>query len=434
MDSPLATSEAQHVLPLASARDSRESQAARRLHGLDWLRAIATLFVVALHAGIPYMHSPLPGLAWPVHNPESSLLVDGLCWMANGLAMPIFFLMSGFLAAKAAARLGGSQFLKRRLPRLIGPLLFGMLVILPLDLYAWLLGWVNTGEIDPVKLRSLKILPPHSDNLWGLSHLWYLQYLVLFSAAGGAIHAIAGHSSLRRLLGRVDPSENWSKRISHPLALLPCIAISALMLTIQPRIVIGFRHSWWPLTENLLYYAPAFFVGWLWAKESPRAARPRGWWLRLAVSVLAFSFAWPAAGAFTARGGDGGAPLGLAISFAIFTWCGSTGLFGLCLNAIRRPLTPLLRPVLEASFWIYLFHHPVVGLVQGDLHSLPLSPLAKFACTMTVTTVLCLLTYSAFVKGTWVGSILSGRRPALRQNDENAAITLPEAQDARRAA
>lgn len=121
MDSPLATSETQYVLPLEKARAGRESHGGSRLHGLDWLRAIATLFVVALHAGIPYMHSPLPGLAWPVHNPESSRFVDGLCWMANGLAMPVFFLMSGFLAAQAATRLGGSPFLKQRMPRLVGP-------------------------------------------------------------------------------------------------------------------------------------------------------------------------------------------------------------------------------------------------------------------------------------------------------------------------
>ena len=58
--------------------------------------------------------------------------------------------------------------------------MLGCVLILPLDLYAWLLGLAADGQIPLRKLHSLKVEGPLADGLWGVSHLWFLQYLWLF--------------------------------------------------------------------------------------------------------------------------------------------------------------------------------------------------------------------------------------------------------------
>ena len=78
------------------------SSPAPRYGGLDWLRAGASLAVVVLHAGIPYMSSPMPGLVWCTTDlPAQSVLVDGLCWGIDTFVMPLFFLIGGFLAGRS---------------------------------------------------------------------------------------------------------------------------------------------------------------------------------------------------------------------------------------------------------------------------------------------------------------------------------------------
>ena len=37
--------------------------------GLDWIRGLGAVAVVVLHAGIPYLTAPMPGLAWPIRHP-----------------------------------------------------------------------------------------------------------------------------------------------------------------------------------------------------------------------------------------------------------------------------------------------------------------------------------------------------------------------------
>lgn len=63
------------TIPLRSIK--QETAAAPiRLHGVDTLRGLATVFVVLLHAGIPYMTNPLPHLVWPARDARPSWAFD----------------------------------------------------------------------------------------------------------------------------------------------------------------------------------------------------------------------------------------------------------------------------------------------------------------------------------------------------------------------
>jgi len=368
-----------------------------RLNGLDWLRAGAALAVVALHAGIAYTVVPFPGLAWPVHDAQPSAIVDALTWWIDAWIMPLFFVMSGFLAAQLFARLGPHEFVKHRARRLLAPLAFACVVILPLDLYVWLLGWVIEDRIPLKKLRSLK-LGDAGQELWGIAHLWYLEYLVVFSVGAWALHRAWKRSSLPL------------SAVRFPLFIPVLAACSALALWWDPQLVIGFRHAWHPLPANVLYYAPCFAAGW-WLQTRGAQATGQAQWIiaGIAGSTLLLAAILPLIHAWGRSGLEGSSRIVLATAFTACGWLMAVGVFRLSVRPCAAA-PQAVRYVAQASFWMYLFHHPAVGLAQVALHGSGLNAESKFLLACISATGLSLLTYEACVRRTWVGALLNGRR------------------------
>ena len=396
-------------LSLAGAASAEPAAAAPRYHGLDWLRAVAALAVIGFHSGIAYTIRPFPGLAWPVHDPHPSSSVDAATWWVDTWIMPVFFMMGGFLAAQLFQRLGPADFFRHRTRRLFYPFLFGCVTILPLSLYAWLLGWVVEERIPLKKLRTLS-LGDAGRNMWGVGHLWFLEYLFLFCIAAWLLHQTVSRITRPRP-GVVPTAFGFRLSAFHsPLAPLLLAVCSVLALWWDPQIVIGFRHAWHPLPANLLYYAPCFIAGWWMMHRRPQ--RRAGWRFALAgllASPLLIAAALPLIHAHAAIELTGIPRLAMV---ALFVACGWTT----SLAALRLSLAPCTPPpqmvqyVSQASFWLYLFHHPVVGLAQVALHGSGLAAAAKFVIVWATATALPLLTYEVAVRRTWIGALLNGRR------------------------
>ena len=165
------------------AADSACRQKGARLHGLDSLRAMAILLVVAPHAANPYLTRSMLGLVWPARDSASSTLVDAVFWWIACFIVPVFFCMSGYLAAQLRETLGNAQFLRNRFRRIGLPLLLASVTILPFELYLWTLGLIGEYQARWKTLLTLKFYGPIDNQLWGFSHCWYLQYLLLYCVA-----------------------------------------------------------------------------------------------------------------------------------------------------------------------------------------------------------------------------------------------------------
>jgi peptidoglycan/LPS O-acetylase OafA/YrhL len=435
----------------------RASAPGTRFHGLDWLRAVAALLVVVLHAGMAYTLAPFPGLAWPVHDAHPSPLVDAITWWIDGFVMPTFFLLGGFVAAQLLAKRGTVVFLNHRVKRLLLPFVFGCVVILPMSLYIWLLGWVVEGRVPLVKLRSLKLDPDVANGLWGVAHLWFLEYLFLFSAVAAGWIWVRQRAREQRMGRAPSPpaplptgerGENGADRVSPRVhcsrgggdrmrlgetMLQFCFPFlfaipSAVALFWQPRVVIGFDHAWHPLPANLLYYAPCFGGGWwLWRRQKRGLPIMRWAEWHLGLSLLLFVALLPQIRAHCVHEFEGSRRAVLANLFAVFAWLSSVGWFGVCLKHLGRP-PRLIGYLSEASFWVYLFHHPMVGLTQVALAGSALPAAAKYVVVIGAAVSLSLLTYHALVRNTWVGALLNGRRAVEQRpaGDGREVVRFPE--------
>ena len=244
------------VLPLRT----EARRAPEKFAGLDAVRAFAALAVVLFHSCVPYLRHPMPGLAWPVRDATSGV-VDVLFWSIELFIMPLFLVMAGMLAWRTLDRRGSKQLVSSRASRLLIPLAFGVLVVLPLDLYAWLLGWVSEGLIAPIKLRSMKFDNGIDRDLWGLSHLWFLLYLFLYVAL------LAGAAWLTDRSRRL---QRWMRSVQ--VSAISLFLLGVITLVIRPEVVWGFQHSFLPLPSKWIYSGTFFLGGVLIARNDPNLA------------------------------------------------------------------------------------------------------------------------------------------------------------------
>ncbi len=373
-----------------------ERPAPAKFAGFDAIRAFAALGVVLLHACVPYLQHPMPGLTWPVRD-TASTAVDVLFWGIE-IFMPLFLVMAGIFAWRTLDHRGPATVVKSRARRLLIPLLFGMIVVLPLDLYAWILGWVSEGLVAPIKLKSMKIDGELGQHLWGLGHLWFLQYLFLYVVClAGVVWVAAKRPGLHRWLP--------SNRSAGVLLL----SIGTITLIIRPEVVWGFQHAFFPLASKWIYSGTFFIGGVLIARSDPNLLWLRGSASRLAMPAILFAAFSIAIGRWHLAGGDNQtANVLLAAITTTSAWLVTLWIIAVATQRVKRiPLA--IQYLAAASFWVYVIHHPFLGLIHTDLKWLLPSamPAAKAFLSFAACVGFCLLVYEGLVRksrlGRWLG-------------------------------
>jgi len=374
-----------------------------RFAEFDALRATAIGLVVTLHSALAYTHHDIPRLLWGVREPSPGAGFDRFCWWAMAVSVPLFFTISGFFASMAVAARGATRFWEGRVRRVVIPSFAAVPVILPLSFAAWAVGWLVTGRCTYREVQRLRFRDPAIESaLYGPAHLWFVEYLIPILWVYGL--------SCRRSRPAVGAS-SWLARWWAPLAL----AIPATALMFVHRRWTGVdagldRHNaLFPEPLRLLHFAAFFLVGSAIHRTPGLLARfeRRGFWT-LAATVPVFAFRgwmlpldWEPEARWTFS-------LLAAGAGALGSWLSVFGLIGTYHRVFGRP-HPVARYLAESSFWVYLVHLPIVGLLQADLFGVPIAPGGKFALTLGVTVALGLSSYQLFVRGTALGRFLDGR-------------------------
>ncbi|MGB1925718.1 MAG: acyltransferase family protein [Rubripirellula sp.] len=375
------------------AKTNRSGQV---LPGLDVLRGLAALGVVLLHACVPYMDPPVPGLTWSVMD-EAHWFASQCFWLIELFIMPIFLILAGYFAWGSLRRSGIRRLIHTRARRLLIPLGFGMAIVLPADLYIWLTGWVADGKIPLRKLKSLKFAGGVDQDLWGLSHLWFLEYLFLYMVVLGLAYA-----AYQRL-----PS--LSRLTRSPIFCLGSLFTTAsLVLWFHPEVVWGFQHRFYPVPSKWIY-SGTFFAAGVWFAVADRemqwlaknAMRNAGYSLALIIPAMLL-------GQWHLRGGDQAiANMMLAMTTTAAASITTISLMGFAAR-LRQAIAVPWQYLAAASFWIYLVHHPLLGLLQIDLKWLlpEASPVLKVLLGWACSVSLSLLTYEVWIRKTWLGGLL----------------------------
>ena len=102
--------------------------------------------------------------------------------------------------------------------------------------------------------------------------------------------------------------------------------------------------------------------------------------------------------------------LALAALGALFSWLVVLGLIAAAMRLYRQPHLAV-RYVVDGSYWVYLVHMPILGLMQVDLFRVPGHALWKCPLVLLGTLAIGLASYQTLVRHTPIGTGLHGYRP-----------------------
>jgi len=159
-------------------QDAPHTDLARR-YDVDWLRVLAMMTVFLFHNNRFFDTED-----WHVKSTETSEASMAVTIFAVQWMMPLFFILSGIGIYHALSHQRWRQYLLSRVKRLLVPLLFGIFVVIaPLQVY---LERITHNQFQ----GSFWSFYPHYFEGWfGLGgnfawmgvHLWYLEFLFVFS-------------------------------------------------------------------------------------------------------------------------------------------------------------------------------------------------------------------------------------------------------------
>ena len=260
----------------------------QRRHDIDALRALAFALLVLYHWGMFYV----AGDDWGWHV-KSTHTAEWLQWpmlAVNRWRMDLVFLVSGLSVGFLLRGTGVARFLASRTSRLLVPLVFGMLVVVPIQPYA---EGVSNGLVQPGFIAFLAryytgaAWPEGAFAGWEhgytWNHLWYLAYLWTYTLALVLLLPLLRSRAGRRLqaafLGLRGP---W-------LMVLPALPLALATLLLQARFpdTGDLVHDWY---RHAIYFTVFLYGYWLgtdaglWAE----LARLRRWTLALAAGLFAF--------------------------------------------------------------------------------------------------------------------------------------------------
>lgn len=392
------------------------SGAKPRYHAFDALRGTAMFLVIGLHAALGYLQRDIPGVLWCVRDAPTTPAFDWFCWWAMGVSNPLYFAIAGFFAVGLYDSKGPRGFLSNRVGRVLVPFLVGVVTVLPATLAVWSYGWLASGRCSLREVLKLRYRDPliQSERV-GSGHLWFLEYLVVMLLAYMAFRWLADRRadkagpSAGALLDRVLSSRWRLLFLAVPSTVV--LWISRQRLGVDSALD---RHNSFLIgPEKLFYYATFFAVGagiYRMRNDLGRLMRPGPYYLALSLPVFV-GRAW-------LLGRDRMTPLvgleswGSAALGALFSWLVVFGLIGLALRVVQRSL-PIIRYLADGSYWIYLIHMPILGLIQVNLYQLPGHALWKFPVVLVGTLAIGLASYQTLVRYTALGTGLHGRRERL---------------------
>ena len=147
-----------------------------RYEFLDWLRVIAIFVLLFFHTGMLFV-----GWGWHITNAETIPALEWPMDLAHRLRMPLLFVIAGAGMWFALRSRGAGAFLGERTMRLLVPVVIGMLLIVPPQIYVERLaqGQFAGSYLEFMTQRVFQFRPyPQGDFSW--HHLWFIVYLYAY--------------------------------------------------------------------------------------------------------------------------------------------------------------------------------------------------------------------------------------------------------------
>lgn len=348
-------------------------------HYWDPLRALLMLLGIPYHASLLYSHV----LPWDIKDFETSPLLSVLGAALVTFRMPAFFLVAGYFSTMVIGKKGKMRWLRQRFLRLGVPFIVAVLLLGPLQLFLLQLAGVAKGDIPADRLlESLPGLLRPSEQ-W-IMHLWFLPALIVYSVLLAALLFLAGRPPFTH-------ARDWFDRLQQRHATLFFAALCVLPVLWElavygsgllaassgNRLFLLYERA----SDPYARYLPFFLIGALLHRN--RALFHQFRQTGLLTGIVAAG-AIGAAVTLRLQHPFSTSALLVLVS-AIAAVATSRLLIDFACRYFDRP-SPLAKRMTDASFTIYLFHHPLIYTFGILFLLIALPPILEFSIIVAATT------------------------------------------------
>jgi len=318
----------------------------RRVYYIDWLRVLAVLLLFLFHSGRVFNWGEL----FYAKSSIDSLGISLVLWFIDAWHMPLLFFLAGASTYFAMRKRTIAEYLRERSLRLLVPLSFGVLVLVPPQ--TWYGARTNDGYTGSFLdyLTSGRAFSP--DNLFGRgdyygglspAHLWFILFLFIISVLVVPLLVLdrkpGGSASLGRVAGAFARPAWW-----------PVVVFLILVAEAMPEIG----------GKNLIYYLVFFVLGYLLIGEASFADTATRW----RIPALVAGFGITAASVLLGRWADTLPDPSMALAGWRYVellggWLSLVGLIGLGRAYLDTP-SPTLAYLSEASYPLYILHQTLI--------------------------------------------------------------------------
>ncbi len=351
-----------------------------RRYDLDWLRVLVFGLLIFYHIGMLYVAN------WGFHFKSHYLSqpLEGLMLAVNQWRMPLLWVISGISIRFVLQKMSAYRFISARTLRLLLPVLFGILVVIPPQLYVEMTG---KGELhmdywqfyqvffdldNPIFDNYKPGILPHID----VNHLWYLRELWTFSLITLCVSPLLNSRFVQSAI-------NWltNKTGAIGLYLLPLIPLIVVSMVLpDDRTATGFTF--------LIY---GYLIGWnvsIWEKIKQRR---QAFLAIMIVSYIVILFAYFLVWLDPVMKAMWWAKWLQLLAF-INGWSGVLALLGYAAVYLNKPSTTL-RYLNDAVLPYYIVHQTFIVVLAFLLSPMHLGPVLEPLLIIVATFAGCIVSY-----------------------------------------
>ena len=222
-----------------------------RRFDIDWIRVIVFDILIIYHVGMFFVEWD-----WHIKNNEIIDWVEYPMRFVNQWRIPILFVVSGMGTRFALSFRTGKTYIKERIIRLLIPLLVGMFIIVPPQVY---LERLTQGALYQ---SFLEFYPDYFNGIYpqgnfSWHHLWFLPYLLVMSITATPLF-LSLRESKNKIILFLQGLMNKSP-ISLYILVLP-LALIEYSLADKFPITHAFLGDWYGLTLYFLLFIFGFIL------------------------------------------------------------------------------------------------------------------------------------------------------------------------------
>lgn len=391
----------------------------KRLYYIDWLRVIAFFLLIFFHTGMFFV-------PWWFHfrNNETSELFE--LWMIglSQFRLPLLFMISGMGVYFAFSHRKIKEFIKERSTRLLLPLVFGMLVVIPPQIYFERLTQnVHFDNYFDFWKTVFNFVPYPEGGSLSWHHLWYIIYIFVYSIlAIPLLKFLRSENSINLKTKLLTFFSKPGRIYLLGLPLLICYYSLAPFFPTTHALI----NDWYNFTYSLIFFIYGMFIisiDGLWdVIERSRK-------LSLKIALIPFAFLWlfvwgPT---FYIMNEDTTAFFFfygfLKITFVTCWLLAVLGYSRILLNRTNK----LLTYSTEAVYPFYILHQTIMMIFGYYILQLPFGIFPKFILVVIVTFGGSFLLYEFFIKRFNVTRVLFGMKP-FKINKKLQAVSVVESE------